>query len=86
MTAWNAFFEDLGEALVDPGNPASQSTSLGNCGGDIAALAGYSVIEAEDLDAATRLAQNVPLLATGGGVEIGVITNLDEFRPTSRRD
>jgi hypothetical protein len=86
MTAWNAFFEDLGESLVDPGNPVFQSTTLGNCGTDIASLAGYSVIGTEDLNAATRLAQNVPILKAGGGVEVGVITNLDDFRTTGRRD
>ena len=39
-------------------------------------LGGYSLIEADDLDAALELTTGCPVLASGGGVEVGVVTNI----------
>jgi hypothetical protein len=74
IEAWNAFFEGLGPNLIDPGNPIFESTTVGHCGTDIHSLGGYSIIEADDLDAALELTTGCPVLASGGGVEIGVVT------------
>jgi hypothetical protein len=74
IEAWNAFFEGMGVSLIDPGNPVLESTTVGHCGTDINPLGGYSIIEADDLDAALELTTGCPVLASGGGVEIGVVT------------
>ena len=74
--AWTDWFEDVGGSLVDRGNPVFESNALGNCGTDTA-LGGYSLVSAEDLDAAVALAKGCPALAEGAGVEVGVITVLN---------
>ena len=73
IEAWNAFFEGLGTNLIDPGNPVFESTTVGYCGTDINPLGGYSIIEADDLDAALEKTTSCPVLASGGGVEVGVV-------------
>jgi hypothetical protein len=37
---------------------------------------GYTIITAEDLDTALALAERCPIIADGGGVEVGVLTHV----------
>jgi len=74
MAAWTSWFGSAGQAVVDPGNPFSASTSVASDGsvsdGGAAQLTGYSVLEAGDLTSATELAKGCPILETGGTVEV----------------
>jgi YCII-related domain len=69
--AWTAWFDSMGDQLVDLGKPAVGRASLGNCSMDSTELGGYSVIEADDLEAAAAVAKGCPHLNRGGGVEVG---------------
>lgn len=80
---WNGFFERIGSNVVEPGQPIFERTSLGDVGA-ATRLAGFSVVEAESLDAATALAQACPTLRRGGGVEIGVLAELPPDHPAMR--
>jgi hypothetical protein len=73
FAAWTAWFERLGAHLEDRGNPAFSRTTLGDCGPETM-LGGYTLITADNLDAAVTLAQSHPLLTLGGGLEIGELT------------
>ena len=59
MTDWNAWMDELGERLVDPGAGFGKSRFLvgpaeeGSAGDP---LSGYSVVEAVDMDAALEMA------------------------------
>jgi hypothetical protein len=77
--AWTSWFSELGDHLEDRGNPAFTRAALGNCGAGTV-LGGYTLISAEDLDAAVALAQTHPLMTRGGGVEVGELTLLNEGR------
>jgi hypothetical protein len=74
MAAWGAWYEGLGQAVVDGGNPFGPSTSVASDGsvsqGAPSALSGYTVISAESLDAATDQAKNCPVLTSGGRVDV----------------
>jgi hypothetical protein len=74
MAAWGQWFGDLGEAVVQPGNPCGASRAIAGDGsvgdGAPSGLTGYSVIAAGDLGAATELAKGCPVLANGGSVEV----------------
>ena len=74
--AWMSFFDGMGDGLLDRGNPVFESGTLGNCGPDTT-LGGYSLVEADDLESARALVKECPGLAAGGGVEVGVITELN---------
>lgn len=69
LAAWKAWFDSMGANLVDRGNPVFESDTLGDCGADTR-LGGYSLITADDLEAAVALAKGCPAC----GVEVGVIT------------
>jgi hypothetical protein len=73
--AWAAWFQEIRASVTDRGNPVFESASLGDCG-DGTGLGGYSLIIADDLDAALALAKGCPALAAGGGVEVGPITEV----------
>lgn len=69
MAAWGAWMERLGPALVDVGAPLASGTSVVDDGsaGTPTALSGYSIVEAEDMGAAQRLADGHPYLSEGKG-------------------
>ena len=73
MTAWNAWFGQLGAALVDGGNPASATRTIapnGTVSDDPAGPTGYSILKADSLDAAVALAKGCPVLAGGASVQV----------------
>jgi hypothetical protein len=73
MQAWMGWFGTLGSAVVDGGNPFGASTAVqsdGSRGGATASLTGYSILQADSLDAAADLAKGCPVLASGGAVEV----------------
>ena len=75
MQAWTDWFGTLGDALVDGGNPVGQVRTIGNNGsvsdGALNPASGYSVIKADNLDAAVALAKGSPVLDGGhGSVEV----------------
>ena len=69
MKAWGDWIGRLGTSLVDVGNPFGTRTAVVDDGtgrqpGD---LNGYSIVEADSLDAAKSLADNHPFLTEGKG-------------------
>jgi hypothetical protein len=70
---WQAWFGALGSALVDIGNAVTDYASLGEVGGSGSRMIAYSVVSAEDIDAALALAKDCPVLRVGGGVEVGPV-------------
>lgn len=74
MAAWGKWFEDLGPSIVDGGNPFGPSATVGQDGAATAqgasGLTGYSIVSADSLDAASKLAAGCPILTDGGTVEV----------------
>jgi hypothetical protein len=72
--AWQTWFKELGDALVDLGNPVLGNRAAAGGAGTGLPLGGYTIIDAETLEEATRLAGGCPILAEGGAVEVGELT------------
>jgi hypothetical protein len=73
MAAWGAWFGTLGAAIVDPGNPFGASNRVSSSSAEGSAstgLGGYSIIEADDISAASKLAGGCPVLSGGGAVDV----------------
>jgi hypothetical protein len=73
MAKWGQWFQTLGSAVVNPGNPLGESASVEPTGINGAAksgLSGFSVLAADSLNAATELAKGCPVLASGGKVDV----------------
>jgi hypothetical protein len=74
MAAWGAWFESLGSAVKDPGNPFGPSKTVSEGGsvsdGAASGLTGYTVIEADGIDAAAEMAKGCPITSGGGSIEV----------------
>jgi hypothetical protein len=77
MQAWNDWFGEIGGALKDGGNPftpasksigSDGSVSDGPKGGN--ALSGYSIVQADSLDAAVAIAKKSPVLMGGADITV----------------
>ncbi len=79
MKAWTDWYGKLGSALVDGGNPASQTREIAADGAvtqvNGGAPTGYSIIKADDIDSAVALAKGCPVLQ--GGASLQVVETLD---------
>ena len=73
MDDWMAWLGGLGDAVKDIGTPFAGSISVradGSTGAAESGLGGYSIIEADSLEAAAGAASGCPILVDGGRVEV----------------
>ena len=74
MQAWMGWFGSLGPAVVDGGNPVGRAWTIQGDGtvegGGANPCTGYSVLKADNMDAALVMAKGCPNLASGGTVEL----------------
>ena len=68
MQAWGEFLGGLGDSVTDMGNPFGASKIVGGSGAGNAG--GYSIIEADGLEAAAAKTAGCPVLADGGTIEV----------------
>ena len=74
LARWGVWYEGIGQAVIDGGNPFGPSASV-EADGTVSqsapsGLTGYTIVSAENLDAATAFAQGCPILSNGGTVEV----------------
>lgn len=69
MADWEAWFASMGEAVIDMGNPVGESTTVTANGvvneGGPNPISGYSLIQADTVEAAAELAKGCPILVDG---------------------
>jgi hypothetical protein len=74
MQAWEGWFSQIGGAVVDQGNPFTPASKRvgadGSISGGAGAGSGYSILEADSLDAAADLAKGCPVLRGGASVAV----------------
>jgi hypothetical protein len=74
MAAFGQWVAETGDALVDPGAPLGPSKTVSKSGVADGAAAGvsggYSVVEADDMNAAVDLVRNHPYIARGGSLQV----------------
>ena len=74
MSAWEAWFGQLGASVVDGGNPFGASATIGPDGSTNDSgskqLTGFSVVTADSLADAIDKGKGCPVLANGGSVEV----------------
>ena len=81
MAMWKAWFEDIGQDVVDRGNPVGLSKTVysdrvADDGGSNP-TAGYSLVRAGDIDDAVAKAKGCPILKRGGSVEVAEVIELE---------
>ncbi len=74
------WLSSLGESAVSPANPLRNTTTVKPDGtavpGSTTAMSGYTVIEAESLDAALSIAKACPFLDIGGSLEVSELAEM----------
>ena len=75
MAAWGAWYEKLGPAIVDGGNPFGPSKNISGDGVNDGPVSsppptGYTIISAESLDDAVSKTQGHPHVNYGGQVSV----------------
>ena len=81
MEAWGAWFGQLGAAVKDPGNPFTPTAKSISSDGSVSdgpagsMASGYSIVQADSLDAAVAMAKGCPVLQ--GGAQISVFETFE---------
>lgn len=80
MAQWGAWMEGLGSAIVNPGAPVGDSKTVHSDGvnddGGANPLSGFTVVKADTIDAAIKMAQGCPVLQSGGTVEVAPVMQM----------
>jgi hypothetical protein len=78
MDDWMNWFKKQGKAVVDAGNPTMPGKIVSKTGAKVitgAAVTGYSIFNADNLDAAVAIAKTSPQL-DGGEIAVYTITQV----------
>lgn len=71
MAAWEAWYKELGDAVVHPGNPVGMSKTVHadrvTDNGGANPLSGFTIVRADSVEAACKMAQACPMVANGSG-------------------
>jgi len=72
MDAWNAWFKKLGKSMIDPGAPTKPGKMVGKTARAITGemVTGYSVVMADNLEAAVAIAKTSPQITDGGTIGV----------------
>lgn len=73
MKAWIKWFDSMGPAVKDLGNPFSTSIAIhsnGTIGDASSELTGYTVLEADGIEHAAKLVAKCPVFSDRGSMEI----------------
>jgi hypothetical protein len=79
MEDWKAWVSDLGDAVVNPGTPLRMSKFVSlegvTDGSGSSPLTGFSILKADDMDAALEMAKSCPYLEMGT-IEVAEVVDM----------
>ena len=74
------WLSSLGDSAVSPANPLNNTNTVNPDGsvtdGGTTAMSGYTIIEADSMDAALSIAKACPFLEIGGSLEVSEIMEM----------
>ncbi len=79
MAKWGEWFQELGEAVVEPGDGLVPTGKVLKGDGTVTdgpfieakeLVGGFSILEADSIDSAVEMAKGCPITAHGGSVEV----------------
>ena len=80
MAKWGAWMQGLGAAIVNPGAPVGKSSTISATGvtddGGPNPLSGYTIVRADSLEAAIKLAKGCPILENDGSIEVAEVVQM----------
>lgn len=80
MAAYREWLASLGDSAVSPANPFRNTSTIHPDGtvtsGSAASMSGYTIIDAESMEAALSAARACPFLDTGGSLEVSELMQM----------
>ena len=80
MAAWSAWMEGLGANMVNPGAPVGMSKTVSASGvaddGGSNPLSGFTIVKADSVEDACKMAAGCPICEHGGSVEVAPIVEM----------
>ena len=74
------WLSSMGDSAVSPANPLKDTRTVNSDGsvtvGGITSMSGFTIIEADSMDAALLIAQGCPFLDIGGSLEISELIKM----------
>ncbi len=74
------WLSSLGDAAVSPANPLKDTTTVNSDGtvitGGTTTMSGYTIVEADSMDAALSMAKTCPFLEIGGSLEVSELVEM----------
>ena len=74
------WLSSMGDAAVSPANPLKNTTTVSSDGttsaGGTTTMSGYTIIEADSMDAAMTFAKACPFLDIGGSLEVSELVKM----------
>ena len=69
MDAWGNWFATIGDKIVDSGNPFGPGREITHTGTkelphDLGAITGYTIINADNIDEAVKIAKGCPIITS----------------------
>lgn len=75
---WMAWVQGLGEAVVNPGTPLSGTKSVTSSGvsDSSSTMSGFSIVEADSMEAAIEMAKSCPFLDIDGTIDVSEVMQM----------
>jgi hypothetical protein len=77
---YKEWLSSLGDAAVSPANPIRNTSTVNSDGsvttGSTTSMSGYTIIEADSMEAALELAKACPFLEIGGALEVSELLQM----------
>lgn len=78
---YKEWLSSLGDASVSPANPLKDTRTVNPDGtvttGGATSMSGYTIVEAESMEAALELAKSCPFLDIGGSLEVSELVQMN---------
>jgi len=79
---YREWLSSLGDSAVSPANPLKDTSTVNSDGtvttGSTTSMSGYTIIEAESMEAALSIAQACPFLDIGGSLEVSELIKMPD--------
>jgi len=80
MAKYREWLSSLGNSVVSPANPFKNTNTVNSDGtvttGSTTFMSGYTIIEADSMDAALSIAKACPFLDIGGSLEVSELMKM----------
>ena len=80
MSKYRAWLSSLGDSAVSPANPLKDTSTVNSDGtvttGSTTSMSGFTIIEADTMEAALLIAKACPFLDIGGSLEVSELIEM----------